>query len=42
MPQDQNLWIEKQSNTKQKNTSDNQQPSGDKRLGLGFRWAWYL
>jgi len=25
------LWIEKQSNPKQKNTSDNQQPSGDKR-----------
>jgi hypothetical protein len=25
------LWIKKQSNTKQINTSDNQQPSGDKR-----------
>jgi hypothetical protein len=25
------LWIRKHSNTKQKNASDNQQPSGDKR-----------
>jgi putative transposase len=28
------LWIKKHSNTKQKNTSDNQQPSGDKRCVL--------
>jgi len=28
------LWIKKQSNPKQINTSDNQQPSGDKRRGL--------
>ncbi|MDT7887604.1 MAG: hypothetical protein RQ885_01345 [Desulfurococcales archaeon] len=26
------LWIKKHSNTKQKNISDNQQPSGDKRV----------
>jgi hypothetical protein len=32
MPQDQNLWIRKHSNPKQKNISDNQQPSGDKRF----------
>jgi len=31
------LWIKKQSNTKQINTSDNQQPSGDKRLLGGHR-----
>jgi hypothetical protein len=28
------LWIKKQSNPKQKNISDNQQPSGDKRLRI--------
>ncbi|MDT7888407.1 MAG: hypothetical protein RQ885_05470 [Desulfurococcales archaeon] len=26
------LWIKKQSNTKQKNISDNQQPLGDKQV----------
>jgi hypothetical protein len=26
------LWIRKQSNTKQKNISDNQQPLGDKQV----------
>jgi hypothetical protein len=31
------LWIKKQSNTKQINTSDNQQPSGGKRLLGGHR-----
>jgi hypothetical protein len=31
------LWIKKQSNPKQINISDNQQPSGDKRLLGGHR-----
>ena len=36
MPQDQNLWIKRQSNTQQRNISDDQQPSGDKRVGVGW------